>query len=285
MALFFDYSSFSERTIIANSSAKYLLIYLWSNVSEYTLEDILSVLMVNAGTTALPWEPYTGGAPSPSPGYPQEIKSVGDSGTINVTLSDGGSQSQTLPVQTPNGLPGIPVSSGGNYTDASGQQWVCDEVDFKRGVYVQRVKEISDISWRLHEGYAADGSELFSSTDITDGLQSPSYLNSAYCSKLIRDNRVLNQNISGFYQSYGSVFARIKDVGDLDAFEELMLGAVILYQLATPVETPLSASELAAYAALRTYSPTTVMSNNAGAWMKVGYKATPQPMTMLARKR
>lgn len=268
---FFDYSSFSERTIIANSSAKYLLIYLWSNVSEYTLEDILSVLMVNAGATALPWEPYTGGVPSPSPDYPQEIKSVGDSGTINVTLSDGGSQSQTLPVQTPNGLPGIPVSSGGNYTDASGQQWVCDEVDFERGVYVQRMKEISDIAWMLHTGYTVDGSELFAATNITDGLQLASTQNSAYCSKLIRDNRVLNLNTSGFYQSYGRAFARIKDIGDIDSFLELMQGAVILYQLETPVETPLSPSDIAAYSALRTYSPTTVVSNNAGAWMKVGY--------------
>ena len=46
---------------------------------------------------------------------------------------------QTLTLQTPNGLPGIPVSSGGNYTDASGQQWLCDEIDMERGVRVQRV--------------------------------------------------------------------------------------------------------------------------------------------------
>lgn len=31
--------------------------------------------MLNAGDTALPWEPYTGGAPSPSTDYPQEIVS------------------------------------------------------------------------------------------------------------------------------------------------------------------------------------------------------------------
>lgn len=46
---------------------------------------------------------------------------------------------KTLALQTPNGLPGIPVTSGGNYTDPSGQQWVCDEVDFARGVRVQRI--------------------------------------------------------------------------------------------------------------------------------------------------
>lgn len=46
---------------------------------------------------------------------------------------------QLLTLPTPNGLPGIPVTSGGNYTDPQGQQRVCDEVDLKRGVKVQRV--------------------------------------------------------------------------------------------------------------------------------------------------
>ena len=46
---------------------------------------------------------------------------------------------QLLTLPTPNGLPGIPVTSGGNYTDPGGQQWVCDEVDLERGVKVQRV--------------------------------------------------------------------------------------------------------------------------------------------------
>lgn len=46
---------------------------------------------------------------------------------------------QLLTLPTPNGLPGIPVPSGGNYIDSTGQQWVCDEVDLERGVKVQRV--------------------------------------------------------------------------------------------------------------------------------------------------
>ena len=50
---------------------------------------------------------------------------------------------QLLTLQTPNGLPGIPVKSGGNYTDPQGQQWVCDEVDLERGVKVQRVDKTS----------------------------------------------------------------------------------------------------------------------------------------------
>ena len=46
---------------------------------------------------------------------------------------------QLLTLPTPNGLPGIPVTSGGNYTDPQGQQWICDEMDLERGARVQRV--------------------------------------------------------------------------------------------------------------------------------------------------
>lgn len=35
-------------------------------------------IMLNLGASVLPWEPYTGGQPSPSPDYPQEIVSAGN---------------------------------------------------------------------------------------------------------------------------------------------------------------------------------------------------------------
>lgn len=55
---------------------------------------------------------------------------------------------QLLTLPTPNGLPGIPVTSGGNYADSQGQQWICDEVNLERGVKVQRVYKV-DISAHL----------------------------------------------------------------------------------------------------------------------------------------
>lgn len=57
---------------------------------------------------------------------------------------------QLLTLPTPNGLPGISVPSGGNYTDQNGQQWVCDEVDLERGVKVQRTNrlKLNDLLWR-----------------------------------------------------------------------------------------------------------------------------------------
>ena len=47
-------------------------------------------IMLNSGSTALPWEPYTGGAPSPSPSYPQEIESAGQSGEIGIEVGNNG---------------------------------------------------------------------------------------------------------------------------------------------------------------------------------------------------
>lgn len=99
-------------------------------------------VMLNAGSTALPFEPYTGGKPSPSPEYPQPIVSAGDGGSIDLTVSDGADRSQSLTLSTPNGLPGIPVDSGGNHTDAEGQQWICDVKDYGTGKYTQMVGHI-----------------------------------------------------------------------------------------------------------------------------------------------
>ena len=118
-------------------------VYVVFNVASNNTQSFNSTFtpMLNTGSTALPWEPYTGGKPSPSPDYPQEIQSAGDDGNLSVIVKNpDNEQMQSVSFSTPNGLPGIPVSANGNYTDSNGQQWACDEVDLERGVNVQRVK-------------------------------------------------------------------------------------------------------------------------------------------------
>lgn len=105
---------------------------------------------------------------------------------------------QLLTLPTPNGLPGIPVTSGGNYTDQNGQQWVCDEVDLERGVKVQRIDKAA-----------------FDSTKT-----------------LAEQNAILT----------------------------------------TPIETPLTPAEIAAYKALTTYAPDTVVQASDGAGVKLDYQ-------------
>lgn len=48
-----------------------------TNVTESDMEELKKVCMLNEGSKSISYEPYTGGKPSPSPEYPQEIKNSG----------------------------------------------------------------------------------------------------------------------------------------------------------------------------------------------------------------
>lgn len=90
----------------------------------------LSKICLGVGNEPI-YEPYTDGIPSPSPDYPQEIKSVVNP-TVKITNKDGLKvQSVTLNNIT---LNAIPVSSGGNVT-INGQQYIADRVVEKDGVF------------------------------------------------------------------------------------------------------------------------------------------------------
>lgn len=72
-------------------------------------------ISLNRGTEALPWEPYTGGIPSPNPSYPQEIKCVKGKNLLDC---------RGLVEQTNNGVKFTPIKdSNGNllYIEANGK--------------------------------------------------------------------------------------------------------------------------------------------------------------------
>lgn len=52
---------------------RYITLYIPQNV---TVNNEVIKPMLNEGTTAIPYEPYTGSIPAPNPDYPQEIRSV-----------------------------------------------------------------------------------------------------------------------------------------------------------------------------------------------------------------
>ena len=81
---------------------------------------------------------------------------------------------QTRTYPTPNGLPGIPVESGGNYTDAEGQQWVCDEVDFASGKKIQRVGVINSYnSESVGDVYMSSTGQLTAGAKVLYPLSEP----------------------------------------------------------------------------------------------------------------
>ena len=209
---------------------------------------------------------------APSVENPVPIVSAGESGTINVSISDSGSQSQSLTLATPNGLPGIPVTKDGNYTDADGQQWVCDEIDLERGKYVQRVKEINP----------ADYDRWIS--DKTTGNLRFKIIGTDAAKKTVR-SEILSNRFTFLSSGHmlGGSFTYNSDVyfylpSTVTTVEECKQWFVdnqttIYYQLETPIERDLTPEEIAAYKALRTYGPTTVITNDAGAGMEVTYVA------------
>ena len=360
------------------------------------------MIMLNSGSTSLPWEPYTGGKPSPSPSYPQEIESAGQNGEIEVevlsgnlfdksaaydltqsggwsasfdgeelkvvgnnitigsirlfnykktlpagtytfsiskplpfeiridnyflikkgdtsatvTFDNGVSMShfavdaepgatfneqrfkimlnagstalpyepyrpaQTLIIPTPNGLPGVPTIDNGNYTDASGQQWLCDEVDLKRGVYVQNV------------AFAEFGKGITSLTK-NSGVSSKNIVSAYFFSiprKRAKTRHTIMSNCLRFVAnvSSGNPAYVISNESQTEAMyvsipaelyenDDQMLNLLaekkvkILYAT-YPTERPLSTEELEKYRQLRTYSPTTTVINDAGAGTQLDYQ-------------
>lgn len=222
------------------------------------------MIMLNSGSTSLPWEPYTRGEPSPSPDYPQEIESAGDGGSVVVTLSDGNGKTQTLTLPTPNGLPGIPVTSGGNYTDPQGQQWVCDEVDLKRGVKVQRANAVDLSTCRVT---AITKLTVVKRLSIRLLLYGRDYKTEALCNKLPFIVS-FDKDVPHFYVNKTNVQIFIP----LDAKPPEEGEYILFYALATPIETPLTPDEIAAYKALVAYGPDTVVRASDGAGIKLDYQ-------------
>lgn len=315
------------------------------------------------------YEPYTGGKPSPSPEYPQEIESAGQSGEIDVDvlgknlceeerrtqnniyskavalksgityilssnkgianlyfadaqtnkdlikvydkksltytpdkdviaicmtyrtpqIEDGeelqleiGSvatayepykPAQTLIIPTSGGLPGIPVHSGGNYTDEKGQQWVADEIDLANGEMVQRIGKTVVDGEKVK--FVASQTSIYwnlprrTSPGIIDGF--------IHISMYFAYETFSGNNTYEFAWTTPGIMKPYFDTPEeLNAFcvQKNSEGnpLTIYYRIETPIRTPLYPETIAAYKALRTYSPTTTVANDACAGMSVGYK-------------
>ena len=207
-------------------------------------------------------------AATPLPTAPLPIASAGDGGMVTVTVSDGANNSKTLTLQTPNALPGIPVSSGGNYTDENGRQWVCDEVDLARGVRVQRIRKIkvtSSLNWQTAGREVDRYFAWFNGTYTSNVLCT--HFSTALGSETVGGAIANQNNLVGF------AFAE-KGTTTLDDFKQFLdeNDVFIWAALATPVETDISADEVADYKALTTYAPTTVISVSGGAGLAATYR-------------
>lgn len=236
---------------------------------------------------------------TPTPETPIPIVSAGDSGTITVTVSDGAEQSQTLPISTPTGLHGIPVSSGGNYTDADGQQWVCDEIDFARGKYVQRFKMLEFDGTEDWERQATSAENEFFRFYLTDtGIREMGNndetirgLSTHYRARSPAQTFVKSTGFSAsmYSASISGVYLYIYDENHHDttvdnwksylaAQKAAGTPVKVVYELETPIETDIPEETIEAYKSLTTYAPVTnIMTDSTpAAGLSVRYVADAQ---------
>lgn len=391
-----DYSEIVGYNLVKKSfKANKELYYLNCAIYKGATVDFTIKPMLNIGSEALPFEPYTGGKPSPSPEYPQEIVSVGGSGSIgveitgknlssikscqlstnmvesdivpwtkkdkiyfscdtekvenskvyvtivyydgnkkilgtngeiipctgtrketsfsgreagtnstnvdlttveyvsvkvglsnssvptsfidNIMLCDEANQTyesykqpQSLQIATPTGLPAIQVpsdTSGITYTDADGQAWISDEIDFSKGKYIQRV-------WKAEFDGSEDEKWLKGDANYISNECLPVVMNSrkGFCNQYIVGN-----NIRGIKIGDGTkaliVFDDFSDENALSNFKAHLASnplSVMTY-LDTPIETDLTEAQIQAYKSLTTFKSTSIISNDANAQMNVEY--------------
>ena len=374
-----------------NENTKIVGITFFRNYSVEVIESEIADFMLNAGSTALPYEPYTGGKPSPSPEYPQEIYSAGDEGEIDIgvtgknlldesqynlgtnyiywgygvsrkgfllraniqyTLSVDNSiktpsgifiedkasgatlvseynaksvnytpdedtwaqfqayynngrpenesylqleigstatsyepykTPQSLIFSTPNGLPGIPVDSGGNFVDETGQEWICNYRDWARGVDVQNfgacVVDGSTVKFRYNGN---TDNPFWNLANNTAPNVDQSKANTRWSTYFLPSAFGANSQFSFLWSKpdYMAPYG-FTTVDELNAFcvEKNSEGKplTIMYALKTPIETPIPADELAAYRALHPYDGTTVITpDDALAEVEVDYIVRPK---------
>ena len=212
------------------------------------------------------------------PGAAESVTNIQLEYAKNPTDYEEPKEVRSTPLSTPNGLPGLPVDSGGNYTDSNGQQWVCDEMDFKRGKYVQRIKKVvfnGNEEWVLQSinGYGIANFATAISKSRGSG-------NVFILSSHFREQKTViaeTKDGDGIFLTVVSLFLRFKKeristVTDLKAWLKEN-PVTVIYDLAYPIETDIPEETMTAYRNLYTNYPSTVIQNDSGAGMEVEYVA------------
>lgn len=166
---------------------------------------------------------------------------------------------QQLPIPTPDGLPGIPVDSGGNWTDENGQQWATDAVDMAAQEKTQRIFKGS---LNALSGWAvsSDGLRIF--TRLT-GLGVQESVSTPVISNYFPGGSWKFQQKGTIAVGNGSAGSVVSvSTGDFPTVEDLenwlSEHACVYYTLLKNlVTTPLNPDTIAAYKALQSYPGTT----------------------------
>ena len=139
--------------------------------------DCNFAIQIEKGSSATSYEPYTGGQPSPSPSYPQEVEVV--TGNVEVTISnENNTESKTLPVSLGN----IELCKIGDYQDylyKNNGNWYVHKNIIKIDLSTI-TSYIHTSGWRNPTAFVADG--IFN-----HGYDGYTTVASLFCNRLIAD--------------------------------------------------------------------------------------------------
>lgn len=175
-------------------------------------------------------------------------------------------------------LPGLPVSSGGNYTDENGQQYIANYRDWERGVDVNLIHElIVNGEYDIRKNTTDANNYLYYMYIIKDRCSR----NVDVCLCDILRNRNLSEINDGacgvrIVGKSAILYINVKDYVSENSVEAVKAffnekPLTIKYALEEPIETPIPEAELQAYRAIHTNYPNTTVLNDFGAYMKLDY--------------
>ena len=220
-------------------------------------------IQLEKGTTATPHEPYTGGKPSPSPEYPQEIKSVGkwNEGKqkyevdVKVTNAEQNwSKEQTIALTSDR-----PITKWDRLVEQGGQiGWL----------YKSKIDALPKTGYQYIEtGYFSKGN-VFTDSALNSAVTPGSQFFTCFS---LANPSFKKGDIAWLYVNKpGTTDLRVRfadeSINTIELFEKYMADKdiKILYETAQTEFVPLPQSEQNAIRALKTYYPTTVITVDGG---------------------
>lgn len=198
-------------------------------------------------------------------------------------------KSKAATITTENGIAGIKVDNGGNYTDSNGQQWICDEIvkyADGSGEYVKRISKriIDGVNNKCNYVNPSLAGKTETLVQINFGA------NAEWTDSYLPQLKVLlNRGIFFVYSGASSCFRYglrrdpltgvccyyigtdegVTDIATANTW--LQNNPVTLYYAINPIRTPLTAEQLAEIEKLSTFYSVTNISNDADCGMKVKY--------------
>lgn len=181
-------------------------------------------------------------------------------------------------------LPGVPVSQNGNCIDSNGQQWICDEIDFERGVYIQRIAVVEcDGTETITREERSDNTYRFVIRFANPITASTENVYDGKCSHFAYGHDPIGNNATDKVMciwTTGHAYCRYDDITSVEGMVEWLSSQyeagtpiIMIYPRATPIETPLTAEEIEWFRFVHTNFSSTTVLNDAGTMMKIQYNA------------